>query len=468
MADLKQWVNLDPANATLRTIPGSAAIPPERCGKTITLVAKVKGKVKRGKPVFWGVQLGANNLAPAAATNTAGGWAHQASKGGFSAPGFYEKMVATNAKGEAITTFDLSECGGDEFTVKAYQRGMGGTIKKEIKSDTYTVWRQLYYQVTRMGPSVGRQNLPEIPDIPWGDLRKEYDDTRKPHNIRWSAAPPSKPLITRHRQLGDTPTILATGKDGYARAYEPLVLKVSLVDMLASRNQEDHDFQVVRGQRTYTFHSDLPLFDTNRVDDKRDWFGSVTAPDLGATLDENDFTRTGDATIMCTLRSTPSRRCHKPKVFVTIYVLDNWKNGRSQYNGIWAIHNTVRWGTATSPPALQVRADSAKVGTMIHEFGHAIGMAASVPGPGGNSHPKQYGQGGVTTYGHMGSHCWNGKSGLPASTSDPFPDSPDAICVMFGDSSRVKDVYCDICVDFVRSTRPSVDGKFNMATMLPP
>jgi hypothetical protein len=477
MADIIQWVNLDPNNANHGNIPGEGPIPPERRGSQITLKARVTGQRRARRRIWWGVQPGRDNLVPGTPGTTPAGWAWQAGQAGFGAPGFFERMVPTNRRGESIVRFDLSEFGGDRYTIKAFTKFPDGRVRRELESDTYIVWRQLFYQVTRMGPSAGRQNLPAIPDIPWNSVKSEYNDSRKPHNLRWSSVPPSAAIIRRHRCLLGDAAVLATGQEGYDRTYEPLVLKVSLIDILAERSQEDHDFDVVEARETYTYQSDNLLFDMNSADDKNDWFMSASAHRLGEPsqtipITRNEFARAGDASITCTLQNIPKRHavdwCRKATVSVSIYVFDRWKNGRSQYNGIWAIHTSIRWASGGNPPAFRTRADPDKVGTMIHEFGHAIGMVARGPGPDGNPHPKQYGQGGVRTYGHMGSHCWNGKAGLPASTGDPFPLTPDAICVMFGDDSRVNNVFCDICVPFVRSRRPSVDGKLTAGAMLPP
>jgi hypothetical protein len=465
VAEIKQWVNLDPGVALLRDVPGEGKIPPERCGPIINLKAKINRK-KAAKRVYWGVELGASNVEKKADhINLLGGWALAKTKGGFGAKGFYERLVPTNAKGESITQFRLSDCGGDEFVVKAYTKTPKGKIKKELKSDTYIVWRQLYYEVTRMGPSVGKVNLPAIPDIPWSDVTQEYDDTRKPHNIRWSKVPAKKEVITRHRSLYDDTLTKRTGVEGYDRAREPMVLKVSLVDLMAEKRVEVHTLEVEKAKTVYTY--DLPqiLFDVNSADDKDDWFVSATAcradkPSVGIAITKDDFTKVGPASISVRLAEIPhgcGERGVKATATITVNVFTGWGLGLSWYNGIWAIDGCATWPAPPAAPFISQASAAGKVGTMVHEFGHAIGMVPTAS-------PKHY-----IKHDHVGNHCWNGATdpSTLATVDTPFPQPTGAVCTMFGDDSSGTEQFCDICSPFVRSRNPGVDGKFKPSTMMP-
>jgi len=461
MASIQQWVNLDPADAKLRKVPGEGTIPPERCGPVITLRAKINRK-KRGKKIYWGVQLGDKNISPNPDPANQK-WHHNASKGGFSAPGFYEKLVRTNRKGWSVTSFTLSECGGDEFTIKAYTKTKKGKIKKELKSSTYVVWRQLYYQVTHMGPSVGHTALPAIADIAWGDVKGEYDDSRKPHNIRLSEVPPTTAQITRHRSLYNEDMIARTGLEGYDRAMEPLVTKISLVDLLAEKGVMKHRFEVVKEGTTYPLELDYLLFDLNSADDKDDWFCSISAhrkDEASQTfpLGRADVTRAGPATVQLSVAHIPKRHLfdffRKATVELQVYVFYNWTLGFSWYNGVW-VNNAVA-DDSTSPPTIASEPMRNKVATMVHEIGHAIGM---VPAASPYNYPSWHG--------HEGNHCWNGAkdpSTFPA--SEPYYAPTGAICTMFGDGSSNTHHFCDVCSPFVRSCKPEVDGNFKKNLMM--
>jgi len=460
MADIIQWVNVDPNDNNHRNVPGVGTLPKIRCGKQITFRAKINRR-KRGKRVYWGVQLGADNVANNVGANA--GWAFQAGKGGFSAPGFYEKLVPTNRKGLSITTFDLSECGGDEFTVKAYTKKKNGKVRKELMSEKYVVWRQLFYQVTRMNASVGNQNLPVIANVNWSNIKNEYTDTRKPHNIRWTEVPSANPLITRYRSLFTDRMIKDTGLEGYDRSKEPNVLKVSLVDMLAEKGQETHTFDVVAANETYIADLSDILFDMNSVDDRDDWFVSVTAhrkdhPSRAIPVTRNNFTKTGSAQISVRLNNIPKRSivdfCRKATVTVDLNIFENWTLGFSWYNGIWINDACAEWG---SPMTIASETASNKEATTVHEFGHAIGMVMSAA-------PFYY----PTSHEHVGPHCWNGatdSSTFPA--ADLFPSPTGATCTMFGDNSSNTEKFCDDCSPFVRSCKPASDGKFSAGDMMP-
>lgn len=456
---VKQWVNIDPASPeAVRTVPGDGVLPPERCGQTITLTATIE-PAEEGRPIYWGVQLDADNLESTLADSS--GWTLNAARGGFSAPGFYEKLVPTDASGQSITTFRLSHCGGDKFTIKAFTKLPSGDVDTELQSEVYEVWRILYYQVTHMGPSTGRVNLPAIPDITWATVKNEYNETRRPHHLKWAEVPAGTAQITRHRSLYNESMQQATGVEGYDRAKEPYVLKICLVDMLAERAQEDHTFDVVRRQTTYTHDCGKALFDLNSADDRTDWFISATAQRRGGegeaiTITRDNFSKQGDSTIAVRLDTVP--RCRSATVSVQFYVFDGTTAGFSWYNGIWVSHARVTYSGGSA--RIEDRPLDQKHYIMVHELGHAIGMVPS-------GAPHYY----PTSHGHTGGHCSNGAAvqpgDFPASENYTAARSAGACCTMFGSISSSTVEYCDECSPFVRSRRPSIDGNFRNSHMMP-
>lgn len=269
--------------------------------------------------------------------------------------------------------------------------------------------------------------------------------------------------ITRHRSLYNDDMIKTNGLEGYDRAMEPLVLKVCLVDMLAERAQERHTFEVVQAGRTYRYTSRNALFDINSPDDKDDWYVGGVAfrhrhreTPRRMEMGPDDFRKTGPSTIEVNFPDAPL--CRWADVEVTINVFDGSTLGLSWYNGIWAINEFIRRRPEGSGlPARFVNPEpDEKMATMVHEFGHAIGM---VPRASRFHYP--------TSHEHVGDHCWNGATDPSTFPAGELYTSPTgAVCTMFGDSSSDTEEFCSVCTPFVRSRRPSVDGNFSPRLMM--
>jgi len=455
---IKQWVNLEPGfDEALRDVPGEGVIPPERCGPIIHLEATIDQE-EGGLPVWWGVEVHDDNLEPGETPD--GGWSSNPRLAGLGGvPGFYEQLAITDDGGVTRAELHVPECGGDKYTVKVFTKDGEGNIADELQSETYETWRQLYYQVTRMDGYRGRIHLEPIPEFAaWDDVKNEYADARKPHNIRFTEVPAGSAVISRHRCLWNEAMQQRTGVEGYCRDKEPLVLKVSLVDLLAERGQETHTFDVVIGQTTYRANCNNILFDVNSDDDRDDWFISGRVRVRGRRdprLGPDNVERQGLSTVRVTLEEMPG--CRGAEVEIRVYVFDPWWGGFSWYNGIWIQNADGReevggWTIAESSEAL-------RAAIMVHEFGHAIGMVAE-------DSPKHY----PTSHLHQGNHCWNGAtdpSSFPAGDEYTWEREQGAICTMFGSTVAETTRYCDICSPFVRSRKPSVDGNFKRSLMMP-
>lgn len=457
MPVIKQWVNLDPMSPdALRDVPGEGVITPERCGPVIDLEATLDEELE-GIPVWWGVEVHDDNLEPAETPD--GGWSSNPRLAGLGGvPGFYEQLAVTDDGGVTRAELHVPECGGDKYTVKVFTKDGDGNIVDELQSETYETWRQLYYQVTRMGAGSGRESLPAIQDLTtWNNVLAEFGDTREPHNIRFTEVPAGSATITRYRCLWSDNMNKRTGVEGYDRAKEPLVLKVSLVDLLADRGEEAHMFRAVYRDTTYTARTRKPLFDVNSADDRDDWFisGHLRTRGSAPQIRRDHFSKAGPTTI--SLRMENAGTCRSARVKVRVYVFESWWCGFSWYNGIWINNASGRWrGRSFSIVDVSMRE---KAETMVHEWAHAIGM---VPSASSLHYP--------TSHGHQGGHCWNGAtdpSSFPADEDYTPERSEGATCNMFGSNASQTIEFCEVCTPFVRSRKPQVDGNFRRSLMMP-
>ena len=139
MADIKQYVNLDPSKSD-----ELKEIKPERAGRVIHVLAKIDKKVG-GVPVVFEIISGSKNVFPSL---DKANFSRQELKQltqlrqtlpGLQMPMSAKRKVITNDDGEAEIDFTLSGFGGDEFEVKAYIYKSGGNKGNELKSDKYIV-----------------------------------------------------------------------------------------------------------------------------------------------------------------------------------------------------------------------------------------------------------------------------------------------------------------------------------------
>ena len=176
MADIKQYVNLDPTKSG--QLDG---LDKARAGKTVLLAATVSPK-KPGIPIAFEITHGAQNLAR---------------------PGHTERRVATTMDdGKATLSYELSEHGGDEFTVKA-SLALGPKNGAALSSDKYIVWRRLYYQMSRFKAGTPGKGQPDgsVPEVAAYDISPvEAELAARQHNIEL-VNKTSTALITRYANV---------------------------------------------------------------------------------------------------------------------------------------------------------------------------------------------------------------------------------------------------------------------------
>jgi hypothetical protein len=442
MADVKQYVNIDPAQADQRK-----ELPKKQAGRRVVLEATVKPK-KKGVLVYFEMKSTANNIVKSleAANFSADKLKHLKGRvGGL--PGTSIRCARTDAKGVARLTIKLSEFGGDEFETQAYIFGKKKK-KKPLTADKYIVWRRIYYQVSRFksGPKgAGRTGtLPAIPKLDWAKVKTEYE--ARQHNLELLDET-STDLITRRANVvnpDEDEVLKKSAREGYDGKREPLALRVVLVNQIASSVEDDYERIVKVSENTpATFTTRRRLWVDESMPRTEDWAVAAEwrrdASDSWKTLDRKYLRRTGAKTFVINFQEIPKQGFfdwfRKAQVQMTLRYLDGSTNGLSWYNAIWLAAENMHEGART---------EDAKQQTTIHEVGHGIGM---VP-PGQSTH--------YIEHGHTGGHCSTGLSAVQK-TKAKYWGLPGT-CVMFGENATTRKAeFCTDCDKSVRTRKIVLD-----------
>lgn len=438
MADVKQYVNVDPNEADQRK-----ELPAKQAGREVILEATIAPK-RQGVLVYFEMKSTAKNMAPSLeeANFSSDKLKHlKGHAGGL--PGTSTRCARTNGKGVARIAIKLSEFGGDEFETKAYIKLKSGK-KKELQADKYIVWRRVYYQVSRFksGPKgAGRTGtLPEIAKLNWATVEKEFKD--REHNIELIDET-SQDLTTRRANVIDTnddSVLKKSAREGYDPKREPLAMRVVLVNQLASYEvrwltdivtvDENQPTTVTTPRRLWVDESmprteDWAVQAEWRRDDKDGW----------KTLDRKYLQRTASNQFVVNFREIPKQHFfdwwRDAQIRVKVRYLAGSTNGLSWYNTIWIAAENMHKGA---------RSEADKQQTTIHETGHFIGMV-----PAGQA--THY-----TGHGHQGGHCDTGLSAVQKALSD-YGGLPGT-CVMFGENATTrKGEFCTECDQSVRTRK---------------
>jgi hypothetical protein len=439
---LKQYVNLDPNVAD--QLKG---LDKKRAGKFVTFKAKLD-KAVPGVPIMVEMTAGGSNIS---ASLDSGNFTRvqlralsRAAVGGMALPGTVKRRVFTDGKGEVKINLILSEAGGDEFTVKAYIPKFKGK-GKELASETYQVWRRLYFQVSRFksGPKgAGRTGtLAEIPALDWGPVVTEF--AARNHNIEL-VDDSGTDLIKRHCNILDAdPDYKSSARDGYVATREPVTIRAVLVNQIGTPAEEELVFPVVKEDEEVEQSTNSPLWTDESMALKKDFIieakwrykGEAVAAERDISL---DCIEAPDIwTIKIHFKDIPKRHLvdfwRKATVRLKLRVSTGSTNGVSWYNTVWMANENMHSG---------VRAVGDKQQTTIHEVGHYINMAAAAQ----STH--------YTGHDHQGPHCYTGLSATDVAKASYR--SLGGTCIMFGEgggpTSKRLPKFCTVCDPFVRTS----------------
>lgn len=453
MAELKQYVNLDPGKPS-----ELKEIPVERAGRIVPLVAKLNKK-QEGVPVVFDLIPGPKNHSPlvegADGSKKTPAEIRQL-KGGLGMPGILRKKVVTDEQGEAKIELHLSGFGGDEFEVKAYVLKQGGTKGKELLSQKYVVWRRIYYQVGRFKSGIVGANrkgsLPEVPNFDWSPVKTEFE-ARK-HNIEL-VDDSRVDLVTRNKNIL-VPTkpyhdLEYSVKEGYVPDREPVSLRVVLCNMIAEYYEDTVKPIIVLDRKSM----DIDVSSIGKLwQDESLPIGADCIINAHIQFHPKDTQRSingifmygvGPSTIrirfdlmeQSMFEASFGKKPSKAKLTLQLRLLKKSTNGLSWYNAVWLAHNVMHGSRPYTA--------GGKQSTAIHEIGHFVDMV--------NPRQKTW----YVEHGHQGPHCSTGLSKADQENKDPDYSyrGLNGTCVMFGEGdphATKVNKFCAVCDPSVRES----------------
>lgn len=425
MADIKQYVNLDPARS--KQLDG---LDKARAGKTVVLAATINPK-KSGVPVAFEITNGARNL---------------------TLPSRVTRLIATtNDDGKATMSFNLSEHGGDEFTVKA-SLAMGPNKGVALSSDKYIVWRRLYYQMSRFKAGTPGKGQPagSVPEIAAYDISPvEAELAARQHNIEL-VDKTTTALIKRYANVltdaDDSRAYKKSARDSYDKVLEPVALRVVVVNQIATSSTEKIRKNNIPNSAAVEITFPVHLWDDPSQAKETDWLVAGEWRFNGDTdwlpIPSKWITRTASKKASVDLDSAElgaggmwcwrkeADRTRNIDVRVTYRHASGSTNGVSWYNAIWLASANMNSGA---------RGADAMKQTAIHEIGHFIGMVPAVQA----TH--------YTEHGHKGGHCTEGLSGVDIARASY--QGLRGTCIMFGENAASRlPQFCATCDPSMRKS----------------
>jgi hypothetical protein len=388
MADLKQYINLEPDGKD------------KRLGRTVQVKTKIS--VKKARTVHLWLKPEGGNLDPAKLNG--GGQA------GIGGPGDVRAPSITADDGSLSFQLVLSVQGGDKFSVEVSRDRAGK--KKKPHGDKYEVWRKLYFQLSRMKATYSFSEGSLI-----GEYQKHFIELEK-----------TSTELVPHKDNLETPE-LPTYQHHFKKVKSPFEAHVVLID----RQCDSKANRVRTGQNQYIEVYPLPR--GSQPWPFADWvIHARWRPAGGAWQPGGVVTRVlhgGVHHLRVDLSALPT---DPTKAAVEIDVSARTLVG--EYTG-----------DATYPPHVFIaigkpRSEDSKCKTVAHEIGHGIGM---VPRRG---HALQY----DNANGGIGSHCRHGANpNVPSKAQGgAFTGQySSGTCVMYAFSSDHYQ-YCPTCIEFVK------------------
>ncbi len=385
MAEIKQYINLEPDSSD----------------KTLGRTKKVKVTLENDAAaiVYLFLSPDDENKDPVQLKSI--------NRAGISASGIEKTMTITGADKTIEFDLVLSNYGGDKFKVKASLDSQGEKDIKEI-SDTFVVWKKLFYQLSCMKASFNFA------------LTKVTDEYKK-HFIELEE---TASVIVPHKENLETDE-LETYRGHFKKKKTPFEMHVVLIDRQCDSTVKYFNHTMTANKNILLYVQDAWPF--------ADWLIEAKSSVSGADYISGNIIVTqvaGGIEIDVTSLGVDAR-----KVEVDIEI----KTLKGEYTG-----------DASFPPHVfiavgKARSDESKSKTVAHEIGHGIGMVPS------SGHTLHY----ENRNGGMGNHCRYGadQNDVSAAQGGTFSGTyTGGTCVMFAYSSEHY-TYCATCKEFVREAK---------------
>lgn len=398
MADIKQYINLDPTRPL--QLNGRQAA---RAGRTIKLEATV-APVRENSRVTFTVTNGPTNVR--------------------NPNGVSRSTVRTNAQGIAKYELKVSKYGGDSFTVTATGTKRG----EQLSSDRYIVWRLFYYQLSRVdavakGANRDGGNLPAVAALDLGPV----EDVFANHHIEL-VADNRQDLIPRPCNVFDRGLDFPpTGAQSYNAEREPVGVRIVLVNQIAKSATAEITCTVPRDNEYYNLPHPT-LWNDDTVPLNTDWLIGASFRKHGTTdawtpVAPGRLKRTGPSSSLLELDFTDV-----PGDVASVDLKVNYRYRTSSTAGI-SLSNLIYIGAAADPARQQ---------TLVHELGHFVGMVLA-------GQPRRY-----VEHGHKGPHCSTGLSAVDLGLAN-YGGRPGT-CVMFGETNAARAMqFCADCAASIKN-----------------
>lgn len=432
----KQYVNLN------RNNPAElGSLDPLRAGPTTTVRAKIDKK-KAGVTIVFELTLGPNNtiqtLDPSDAAYRAALAAGQTVPG-LGAPGKVKSEAMTDANGEATMPLLLTCQGGDELTVRAYQKQTPSDYK-EVK---YETWRRIFVEPHRHGFANGSSDVKAL------DLGPVADELKaKRRNIEL--------VFAAEVQVdGEHTTELPPEKDYSAVTLQSIVSNAKSRAKAVMKDRDEVTILVLHIAAL-----------TERVDARAQIFPDLDVPSASADLAPNLGLRLGEITCRWS-DAAPDQVWKVPPAYAALG--SNWRltielpahlqarwlglpgalprAGKGAGKLVVEVRYThespmsvgglrganVVWECAFGRKGERKAED--RVATATHEIGHALGLV-----------PKEQVSTWYEEHGAKGHHCKTGVSDTAAAKYT------GGTCAMFGIENPSNKAFCDACGATLRTS----------------